>query len=188
MVTTSGIDNEHVRQLARKSVQAGVTNAPEIGRTVASELAAEFQGGDPNAWANLVGLAALGAAYYGRSVLKENRLKVRRRGKVTTISGGYALPTGVAMSAPSAAIADEDAELAESTYVQFEMLTWASFHAVLQQLQGRRDALDGTIVTFEEISKLEDLYPDCLVGEAIARAGLDLTGREIDLDSLDIAI
>lgn len=186
---TSGIDNEHVRSLAREAMLNGLTNAPEIGRRVATAIGSEFENGEPTAWANLIGLAALGASYYGRSVLKENKLRVKRRGSVTTISGGYALPSSVVSNGRTAtASVDLDEPPAQSEYRQFDLLTWAEFSIILDELRGRRAALDATVITFEEVAKLEAMYPEYTVGEAIEAAGLDLSGRSIDLDSLDLAI
>lgn len=186
MVTSSGIDNEHVRKLARVETLRGCSSAPEIGQRVARAVGIEVENGEPNAWANLLGLAALGAAYYARSVLKENRLRVRRQGSVVTISGGYAVPSTVAENgrASDFVVDDTDESVARSEYVQFDLLTWAEFSLILVALRERREALDATIVTFEEIAKLEAVYPDVNVGQAISKAGLDLSSRNIDLDSL----
>ena len=185
MVTTSGIDNEHVRSLARSEIRSGCSNAPEIGQRIARAIGREFQAGEPNSWENLLGLAALGAAYYGRSALKENRLTVHRRGSVATISGGYALPSTVVTNG-HASEPNADVSTARAEYVQFDLLTWAELSIVLSELRDRRGALDATIVTFEEIAKLETTYPALRVGEAISRAGLDLHSRNIDLDSLGL--
>lgn len=178
------IDNERVRQLARAERDGGCADASEGGRRIAWALGSAFQNGEAEAWGSLLGLAAQGAAYYMRSVLKENRIKVRRRGNVVTISGGYAVPQSVAQNgvSPSAAVAADRGD--GNLYVQFDFMTWAEFHLVLDALRGRRGSLDATIVTFEEIAKLEAQYPRAHVGEAIQQAGLDLSSRHIDLDSL----
>ena len=178
------IDNERVRQLARAERDRGCDDASEGGRRIAWALGSAFQNGDGEAWPSLLGLAAQGAAYYMRSVLKENRLKVKRLGNVVTISGGYAVPQSVVQNGGTSTASTTDDEGSGSLYVQFDFMTWAEFHLVLEALRGRRGSLDATIVTFEEIAKLEGRYPGAHVGEAIQKAGLDLSSRHIDLDSL----
>lgn len=192
MPASHDIDHELIRQLARDERDAGCADAPEIGRRVARAVARAFQDGEDGAYENLVGLAAQGAAYYGRSVLKENKLKITRRGEVVTISGAYALPSGVVTNgitkSQEPAEAPSDDSLTRTRYVQWGLLTWAEFHTVLDLLRDRRGAIDATVTTFEEVARLEDRYPSLSVGEAVEAAGLDLSGRRIDLDSLGLAV
>lgn len=192
MGVSHDIDHELIRRIAREERDNGCADAPEIGRRIARCVAQAFKDGEDGAYENLVGLAALGSAYYGRSVLKENKLKITRRGEVITISGAYALPTGVVTNGvdkAQAATEDQTSEApARTRYVQWGLLTWAEFHTVLELLRDRRGAIDATVTTFEEVAKLERVYPSMTVGEAIQCAGLDLTGRAIDLDSLGLAV
>lgn len=187
------VDHEYVRRLCAAERDAGCSEAPEIGRRVANEIARrvrgnEDQAGDEEGWPTLIGLCGRGAAEIAKSVLKENALRITRRGQTVSISGAYAIP-GTVMEAPAEDGArDAEAPPARSTYVQFDFMTWPVFFMVRDELRGRRGSLDAVLTTFDEIAKLEASYPDSMVGEAMERAGFDLVSRRIDLDALDAAV
>jgi hypothetical protein len=60
------------------------------------------------------------------------------------------------------------------------------FHHMHAKVRVKLAGLGAQDVTFSEIAKLEKFYPDCTVGEAMRRAGLDSTTLEIDLDGLGL--
>jgi hypothetical protein len=184
------LDHERVRSLARSERDHGCREASEGGRRIAYALASRFQHGDETVWPSLLGLAAIGATSYMRSVLKENALRVRRNKQVVTISGSYALPESVVINGTSTVQIETESDdtSRRNLYVQFDFMSWAQFFMVLDLLRGRRGALDATVTTFDEIAKLEKQYPTLTVGEAITTAGLDLSSRYIDLDALQAVI
>jgi len=191
------VDAEKIRALAVKARDGdpwavppvpATDEAPEIGRRIAAALATEMQdatvGEDVRAAArcNLVGLAAQGGAYFGRKLLREGKIKIARRGDVFIVNGGYAIPTVIAQNG-TPQDGDEDDEGAESepdawipppsVYVQFDLMTWAQFHALYAALNRRYVGLGAVLTAFDEIAKLEGLYPRLTVGEAMDAAGLD---------------
>ena len=201
MSRTVEYDRELIRRLLLTEIGDGCREAPELGRRVAHDVAilardALLSGSGDGTWHTLVGLASVGARYEATAVLKENALRVTRRGQTVSISGGYAVPKSIAD--PEDAGADLNEAAAEgkrfgdprgNVYVQFDLMTWPIFFMVLESMRRKRGAYDAVIVTFEEVAKLHDAYPQAqTVGEACALAGFNLADREIDLDILDEAM
>lgn len=164
--------------------------APEIGRRIAAALKREMQNAAfaedvrQAALVNLVGLAGHGGAIYGRALLREGKIRISRSGDVFLVSSGYAIPSVIASNGASAVIVtgvasdaaevDEDAHAQPpAVYVQFDLMTWAQFHALYAALNKRYVGLGSVLTAFDEIAKLESLYPDLTVGGAMDAAGLD---------------
>lgn len=164
--------------------------APEIGRRIALALSLAMDNGKgtdadrATARANLIGLAGHGGAAYGKLVLREGKIKISRRGDVFTVNSGYAIPSVIAANGSSELEATADAELLtgqgsaahvlpSAVYVQFDLMTWAQFHALYASLNRRFVGLGAVLTAFDEIAKLEPLYPRMTVGEALDAAGLD---------------
>lgn len=194
----STVDVQKIRDLAvkardgdRKAVPPtrATDEAPEIGRRIAAALDGEMHDSKLDEAArqaarhNLVGLAAQGGAIYGRALLREGKIRISRRGDVFIVSSGYAIPSVIASNGAVAARANEGADeskgaagepvLPVSIYVQLDLMTWAQFHALVAAMNKRHAGLGAALTAFEEIAKLEALYPTLTVGAAMDAAGLD---------------
>jgi hypothetical protein len=192
------VDGDKIRALAvaaRDGDPAGTPplaatqEAPEIGRRIAAALDAEMHNGKLGddvrraARLNLVGLAAHGGAAYGRALLREGKIRVSRRGDVFLVSSGYAIPAVIASNGEAEAevaatdaegeAADDEHAAPPAVYVQFDLMTWAQFHALYAALNRRYVGLGAVLTAFDEIAKLEALYPTLTVGAAMDAAGLD---------------
>lgn len=176
---------------ARATPPVAPTNeAPEIGRRIAAALDAEMrdarlaEGVRQAARLNLVGLASHGGAIYGRALLREGKIRISRRGDVFLVSSGYAIPSVIASNGASPIIeAGDPSDTTEddgqgylqpsAIYVQFDVMAWAQFHALYAAMNRRHVGLGSALAAFDEIARLEALYPTLTVGAAMDAAGLD---------------
>jgi hypothetical protein len=193
---TADMDHERIRQLAIEERDAGCREAPEIGRRVAAALSDAFKdakatdGERQSAYINLVGLAALGARDVAARVLKEIRITVTRQGSVQRVQAGGFLPESVVTNGEAVVSLADDVSSASPTvtarkrklHVQFDFMSWEMFHVLQSQIDKLEAGVASTRITFGEIGKLESIYPDRTVGDAMRAAGLDPDTLEINLD------